>query len=567
MEAYSDASPLWDLSQASTFSSLPDDVFLDMIQKQFPTNPTQFSADFGATNGVNPQTISRYSLPSLTPPSEDSSPSPPQQSGSKSPEEEHDLKRKASDDSFEEGPSQKSQHTLGNGKKAGSSRRKSSSGAANPDETRLLKRKEQNRAAQRAFRERKEKHVKDLEDKVAALEAKNDQATSENENLRDLLSRLQNENVMLKESSFTFSVPKAAGSASDKAGSIYSSTSPLAGIRSPSVGTSLGASSPTPSSATNPLDWSSLTAFDPSMLSLLDDTPQQTATDGAMQMDFGFGESSGFSARNSYTTIASNPMFTSFASAFDAPPAPPAPRAAETNNNNNNGASPFNFDMTSISAWTTPNPDNGAFDDLFGGFIGSNPIDFNDFNVLMGTSASASSISPVTHHASLNNNMAGRSPANSTTSSSSMSSSDPLFNTPRESSSSDSDVDLDADGNSKECPKTRDELKSHISSAGASPFAPDGGAVGVRKTTDGIFGPAVMCEGSAFPQTQQSEKNMEILTAWRTVTSNPKFRDSDLADLCSEFSAKARCDGTKVVLEPQGVRNIIDSLAMKHARK
>lgn len=30
------------------------------------------------------------------------------------------------------------------------------------DESRLLKRKEQNRAAQRAFRERKEKHVKDV---------------------------------------------------------------------------------------------------------------------------------------------------------------------------------------------------------------------------------------------------------------------------------------------------------------------------------------------------------------------------------------------------------------------
>jgi AP-1-like transcription factor len=30
------------------------------------------------------------------------------------------------------------------------------------DESRLMKRKEQNRAAQRAFRERKEKHVKDV---------------------------------------------------------------------------------------------------------------------------------------------------------------------------------------------------------------------------------------------------------------------------------------------------------------------------------------------------------------------------------------------------------------------
>ncbi|KAJ7674436.1 hypothetical protein B0H17DRAFT_157928, partial [Mycena rosella] len=393
-----------------------------------------------------------------------------------------------------------------------------------------------------------------LEDKVAALEAKNDQATSENENLRDLLSRLQNENVMLKESTFTFSVPKPGGAASDKPSSIYSATSPLSNIRSPSVGST---SSPTPSSSANPLDWSSLTTFDPSMLSLLDDTPQQTATDGAMQMDFGFGESSGFSARNSYTTIASNPMFTSFASAFDTTPPPPAPPASEA------GSSAFNFDMGSLSAWSTPNPDNGAFDDLFGGFMGpSNPLDFNAF-----IGGSSSSISPVTHHASLSNaNLAGRSPANSTTSSSSLSS-DPLFNTPRESSSSESEFDAET---GKDCPKTRNELRSVISSSGSSPFAPEqttSAPASVRKTHDSVFGPTVMCEGSAFPQTEQSEKNLEILTAWRTVTSNPEFRDSDLADLCSEFSAKARCDGSKVVLEPQGVRNIIDSLAMKHASR
>ncbi|KAJ7139494.1 hypothetical protein C8R44DRAFT_606621 [Mycena epipterygia] len=554
MEAYSDMSPLWDLSQASSFTQLPDDDFLALLQKQFPSTPGPFSADFGTTNGVNPQTISRYSLPSLTPPSEDSSPSPPQQSGSKSPEDEHDLKRKASDDSLDEEPSQKSQHTLGNGKKGGSSRRKSSAGGgtSNPDESRLMKRKEQNRAAQRAFRERKEKHVKDLEDKVAALEAKNDQATSENENLRDLLSRLQNENVMLKESTFTFSVPKAAGSASEKATSIYSTTSPLSTLRSPSVGS---ASSPTPSS-TNGLDWSSLTTFDPSMLNLLDDTPQQTATDGAMQMDFGFGETS--AGRNSYTTIASNPMFTSFASAFDTTPPAPARSAPESS------SSAFNFDMGSLSAWSTPNPDNGAFDDLFGGFMGSNPVDFNDFNVLMGNSP-GSSISPVAHHATLSNNLAGRSPANSTTSSSSLSS-DPLFNTPRESSSSDSDFDP-PESSKDTCPKTDAEFRTHIKSQGPSPFAPEVSQLSVRKTNDSIFGPTVMCEGSAFPQTQQSEKNMEILTAWRTVTSNPKFRDTDIADLCSEFSSKARCDGTKVVLEPQGVRNIIDSLGMKHGRK
>jgi AP-1-like factor len=151
MEAYSDISPLWDLSQASSFSQLPDDDFLALLSKQFPSAPGNFSTDF-TMNGVNPQTISRYPLPSLTPPSEDSSPSPPQQSGSKSPDDDndHDLKRKASDDDFDdEGPSHKSQHTcmcilpsstrvsylfasVNNGKKGGSTRRKSSAGNGNP---------------------------------------------------------------------------------------------------------------------------------------------------------------------------------------------------------------------------------------------------------------------------------------------------------------------------------------------------------------------------------------------------------------------------------------------------
>ncbi|KAJ7226107.1 hypothetical protein GGX14DRAFT_423887 [Mycena pura] len=550
MESYADiSSPLWDLSQATSFSQLPDDDFLALLQKQFPSNPVPYSADFSAlTGGINPQNISRYSLSSLTPPSADSSPSPPQESGSKSPEDEHDLKRKASDDDLEEGPSHKAQHTLSNGKKGAPSRRKSS-GATTADDSRLQKRKEQNRAAQRAFRERKEKHVKDLEDKVAELEAKNDQANSENDNLRDLLSRLQNENVALKQNkqpAFTFTVPKSTESASDKTGSAFSSTSPLTSLQSPPVSSS-GPSSASGSSNTNPLDWSSLTTFDPAMLSLLDDTPQPTATDGAMQMDFGFGQAgpSSSSPSTGFTTIASNPMFTSFASAFDSTPSYQAmPATAETS------SSPFNFDMASLSAWSTPNPDN-SFEDLFGGFMGSNPIDYNDFNVLMNSSP-ASSMSPVSHQV---NNMAGRSPANSTTSSSSQSS-DPLFNTPRDSGS-----DSDIGGESDECPKTKEELRSHITSSGSSPFAPESAPV-LRKTES-----SVMCEGSAFPQTAASDKNMEILQAWRTVTSTPQFKDSDIAELCSEFSSKARCDGTKVVLEPQGVRSIIDSLTMKHNRK
>jgi AP-1-like factor len=55
------------------------------------------------------------------------------------------------------------------------------------------KRKAQNRAAQRAFRERKEKHLKDLETKVQELEKASDAANHENGLLRGQVQRLQME--------------------------------------------------------------------------------------------------------------------------------------------------------------------------------------------------------------------------------------------------------------------------------------------------------------------------------------------------------------------------------------
>ncbi|PSR79207.1 transcription factor PAP1-domain-containing protein [Coniella lustricola] len=55
------------------------------------------------------------------------------------------------------------------------------------------KRKAQNRAAQRAFRERKEKHLKDLEDKVAELEKVSQSANQENAQLRAQVDKMNAE--------------------------------------------------------------------------------------------------------------------------------------------------------------------------------------------------------------------------------------------------------------------------------------------------------------------------------------------------------------------------------------
>ncbi|RKP08640.1 hypothetical protein THASP1DRAFT_29556 [Thamnocephalis sphaerospora] len=99
------------------------------------------------------------------------------------------------------------------------------------------KRRAQNRAAQRAFRERKERYVKELEDRIQELESQatgtpdNDAATQlrhENDQLRALVKRLAEENRALQESKFTFEVPLSTVRTPPQDGS-FSSTDLLAG--------------------------------------------------------------------------------------------------------------------------------------------------------------------------------------------------------------------------------------------------------------------------------------------------------------------------------------------------
>ncbi|KAK4247817.1 hypothetical protein C7999DRAFT_14187 [Corynascus novoguineensis] len=63
------------------------------------------------------------------------------------------------------------------------------------------RRKAQNRAAQRAFRERKERHVKDLESRLHELEQAQNEAVSENERLKRDLQRMETENEILRATS------------------------------------------------------------------------------------------------------------------------------------------------------------------------------------------------------------------------------------------------------------------------------------------------------------------------------------------------------------------------------
>ncbi|KAF1841353.1 uncharacterized protein K460DRAFT_293853 [Cucurbitaria berberidis CBS 394.84] len=63
------------------------------------------------------------------------------------------------------------------------------------------RRKAQNRAAQRAFRERKERHVRELETKLTALESSTHSLQSDNDRLKLALQRARTENEILRATS------------------------------------------------------------------------------------------------------------------------------------------------------------------------------------------------------------------------------------------------------------------------------------------------------------------------------------------------------------------------------
>lgn len=390
-----------------------------------------------------------------------------------------------------------------------------------------------------------------LEDKVAALEAKNQQAESENGNLRDLLSRLQSENMALKQAAFTFSVPKPNGLAP----SAFQHQQVPAFYPTPGASTSTGASASIPQSQPSfGVDFASLIPFDPASLNQLDEP-----ADTPMNLDY---PTNGMSP---YKTIASNPMYMSFAepTPYDLSPPPfmqgqSPPSDPQSTQMDTTHLTPFSW-SSPASVGSPPSTDLDSLDHLFGGLNGAqSPVDFSAL-----LRSSPSSVSPVSH-TGLRPNSASSSA--SPASSHSLSASSPLSN-PSSSTSYQSPL---ANG---ECPRTREECVKAIAQAGASPFVqepnpaprqpqlpvssftplasatsatgencgrmttealmaqinnqaedsvgPNGGFV--RKMSDGN-GSVVMCKGSSFPKTEKNERNVEVLAAWRSIMQNPQFK-------------------------------------------
>jgi len=351
---------------------------------------------------------------------------------------------------------------------------------------------------------------------------KNQRTESENENLRDLLARLQEENMQLKKKQqeqqptspaqpFTFTIPK------DPPATVGNSlNSPLP--KDPPPASSVISSAPpqtnffTPFSGTE-FDFGSLIPFDPAVLNALDDTyTSPSASDDVMNVDLGFGKPN----RQTFNVLASDPAYMSFAE-----PSPPDSTPVPTPMNT---ANPFDF--SALDQWSRsigPRSNGGdtmqTFDELFGGsnnFLSSSSgIDFAE---LMKKSPSLMDSSPVSH-ANLSGNGSGATNVNSPLTSSSTNSPE----TPYHKSGGG-------------CPKTKEQLSETITRAGLSSFVVDSpgnnesptqcetGPIPFLKKSASKDAPMVMCRGSSFPKTEQNDKNIEVLSAWRSITSNPRFK-------------------------------------------
>lgn len=346
---------------------------------------------------------------------------------------------------------------------------------------------------------------------------KNQRTESENDNLRDLLTRLQEENVQLKKNQeqgehhsslqpFTFAMSKDSPAAVGN-----NINSPLQ-KDSPSASSTLSSAPPQTNFLTpftgSEFDFGSLIPFDPAVLNTLDDT-YTSPSDDAMNLDFGFGKPN----RQMFNILASDPAYMSFAE-----PSPPDSTSVSTPMNTINP-----FDFSALDQWSRSGPrsDNGdnmqTFDELFGGssnFLSSSSgIDFAE---LMKKSPSLMASSPVSH---------------TTLSGSGASNVEPSLTSPS--------INIPEASHHKgagDCPRTKEQLLETINKGGLSSFVVDSpgssnssarcetSPIPFLKKSANKDAPMVMCRGSSFPKTEQNDKNIEVLSAWRSITSNPQFK-------------------------------------------
>jgi AP-1-like transcription factor len=257
------------------------------------------------------------------------------------------------------------------------------------------------------------------------------------------------------------------------------------------------------------IDFGTLTPLDSSM-NLLDDS------DTMMSYDFGYGQY--VPSKTPYKTIASNPRFMSFA---DPGSETTLSSKSSSQSAGPNVGSPYELSFGQWTGQTSTQEGSTqatSLDELLGGniFGTQSPMSFNALiknAVTSPVTAVASPMSPVIHQSVPSPSSGGPGP-----------------NSKFESSDR-SSTSAGSGSHGEGCPKTRAQMEQHIQAAGSSIFAPPPSQENEPRTTTfkapaGPDGPVVICQGASFPRTEKSDKNVEVLTAWKSITSHPRFKAS-----------------------------------------
>lgn len=349
------------------------------------------------------------------------------------------------------------------------------------------------------------------------LEAKTDTQAAENENLRELLTRLQNENVQLKQAQFNFTfqqpAPSAGGSSTGGPGpSATGGRHPSQPSQSPTE--PVLTQNPTPPTSKPTPDIHLFDAFSTNdSLSSFGISPPSTANtmaNGATNGNdaswlnmfntfLGPGVTNGSSPNSAlfngggmpYQTIASNPMFTSFRE--------PTPNAWASF-----GAGPVDVNMNS-------------YDELFGGggpmapSQGLTPSmeDLLTFNAFL-PDTTTNLISPLSQHVTP--------PALPETSTRQGSNSTFTLNGANsEASTSGSSSAQQSPHNAKECPKSKSDFEAMIKKSSQDTFGPP------------VSRPSPMDENGLrckIVPADPTKVNLDLGTAWKAVRQHPQFEVS-----------------------------------------
>jgi len=133
------------------------------------------------------------------------------------------------------------------------------------------------------------------------------------------------------------------------------------------------------------------------------------------------------------------------------------------------------------------------------------------------------------------------------------------------------------------CPKSKEDMAAQISASGVGTFGPpvatqqspfislstpsadsdalhtDSPFSAVSKATS-ESGCTDDLPGRNVGMAEPSPNNVPLTEAWEHVKSHPRFSECDMDELCVMLSAKAKCDGTRKIVEPDTVQHVLSKI-------